>query len=53
MTALNQPENLINHFIDEMLKEEDYSKLEVGFTYPNIKSNLAKKNKKRWVDVLK
>lgn len=33
----------INHFIDEMLEEEDYSKLEVGL-HPNIKS-ICKKNK--------
>ena len=45
MTALNQPENLINHFIDEMLEEGRLQQTRGWLHLPEHKINLAKKNK--------
>ena len=52
MTALNQPENLINHFIDEMLKEGRLQQTRGWLHLPEHKIQFSQEEQKRWVDVL-
>ena len=52
MSALNQPENLINHFIDEMLDDGRLQQTRGWIHLPEHKIQFNTEEKSRWTDVL-
>lgn len=52
MAALNQPENLINHLIDEMLEKGSLQQTRGWLHLPEHKIQFSAEEQKRWADVL-
>ena len=52
MAALNQPENLINHFIDEMLEEGRLQQTRGWLHLPEHKIQFSQEEQKYWASVL-
>ena len=52
MAALNQPENLINHLIDEMLENGSLQQTRGWLHLPEHKIQFSAEEQKRWADVL-
>lgn len=52
MAALNQPENLINHLIDEMLENGSLQQTRGWLHLPEHKIQFSVEEQKRWTDVL-